>query len=63
MGKPVSTDTLLEREKSNVTVLFVCALSPFRVGVCVKLIRMSGPAGNLELVFLCFQSFKFSKSL
>lgn len=63
MGKPVSTDTLLEREKSNVTVLFVRVLSPFRVGVCVKLIRMSGLAGNLELVFLCFQSFKFSKSL
>lgn len=63
MGKPVSADTLLEKAKSKVTVLFVCVLSPLRAGVCVKLIRMSGLAGNLELLLLCFQSFKFSKSL
>lgn len=63
VGKLVSTATLLEREKSRVTVLFLYALSSLWVGVCVKLIRMSGLAGNLELVLLCFQSFKFSKSL
>lgn len=63
VGKLGSTATLLEREKSSVTVLFLYVLSSLWVGVCVKLIRMSGLAGNLELVLLCFQSFKFSKSL